>query len=311
MASGGHKLMTDPTRWILLKGNFRDDLHRGHKGYFFTIRCHPSVPALTRIEPTRLMPLLNPIGKLLRDQLLLLEAKHPEVKVETYAILPDHLHLCLWVAQRTPRTPLQLLTTFLLFSEKDAQQQFKIDTLWQRPGQLFACHSTKSYQQKKKYTLGNITRWHLEAEQKVNPHPHRLTHPKLDPAYAWEGYGAETLLNEEEVLPCYISHRTPDADVARFTRLAITLAQTGWTLVGGFVSPRERALLQAVRAVCNPTLIHLAATALKDQKLPAQLASALYRQTTLRLTSAEGAETCQRNLCVWQNLWAEHFCGDW
>ncbi len=302
----------DPNRWILQVGDYKRDLHRASTGYFFTIRFLPSVPKMSYLEPSYFMPKLTPPGQIIEKKLLALEAsQHGNVKLGPYAIMEDHLHVCLWVEKETPRTPIQLLTSMMRFAEKEIREQFGIDKLWALPGTLYICYSTEMYRQKKAYTIGNLTRWHMEMEQSEAAHPHPLVHPKLDTRYQWEGYGNEALLDGECFLPCYITHTATDEDIALFTRLAIKLAQEGWTLIGGFVSPRERQLLCDVQAVCTPHVIHLAATRLEDQKLPAKLASSLYRQTFLRLTSAEGVTTCERSLCVWQNLWAEALCGDW
>ncbi len=309
---GNHKDKEDPTRWILQRGDYKRDLHRAGTGYFFTIRFLPSVPKASYIEPKTKMPKLYPVGALLSEELFALEASQKgRIQVETYAIMEDHLHVCLWVKETTPQTPLQLLTKMMMYTERAARERFGIQKLWAVPGTLYVCYSTAMYHQKKRYTLGNSTRWHMELEHPECAHPHPLAHPKLDDRYQWEGYGNETLLDGVCFLPCYITHTATEGEIALFTRLAIRLAQEGWTLVGGFVSPRERKLLQDVQATCNPTVIHLAATRLQDQKLPAQLASTLYLQFFLRLTSAEEQTDCERPLCVWQNLWAETFCGDW
>ncbi len=312
MASGAHKAKEDPTRWIKLSADYNFDFHRANVGYFFTLSLAPSVPPMTWVKPGMFAPLLTPLGKLVDARLEEISKRHPEVKIEARALMSDHLHVCFWVSQPIARTIIQMLTTMMCFCEREACAQFNLKSLWRRPGELFVCYSTKTYQQKKNYTLGNLTRWHLELEKKKAAHPHLVIHAKLDAAYQWEGYGHEALLDETHFLPCYITRSASEKDVALFTRLAIKLADAGWILVGGFVSERERALLKAVRQQCRqPRVIHLAATKLIDRKLPAQLAYAIANQTILRLTSAEGEETCQRTLCVWQNLWAERFCGDW
>ncbi len=302
----------DPRRWILQSGDYKRDLHQAGVGYFFTVRFLPGVPKLSFLRGDASFPILTPLGCFVKARLKDLEERYKGcIKIETYAIMADHLHVCLWVEKEIKQTPLQILTAMMLFAEKNAQEQFGISKLWAVPGTLYVCYSTAIYQQKKKYTLANITRWHMEIEHPEYAHPHPLTHSKLDPRYSWEGYGNERLLDSERFLPCYITHAATDRDVALFTRLAITLARDGWMLVGGFVSPRERQLLQDIQVACMPYVIHLAATRLEDQKLPAKLASSLYRQTFLRLTSAEGQEKCERPLCVWQNLWAEKLCGNW
>ncbi len=313
MMDGHCKDKQAASRWILQRGDYKRDLHRAGVGYFFTIRFHSSVPKVSFLEKGRDFPTLTPLGRLVEAELRGIKVRHEgRISVEMYAIMEDHLHACLWVEREIKRSPLQILTTMMRFVEKGAQEQFGIVKLWELPGTLYVCYSTAMYQQKKKYTLGNVTRWRLECERPECAHPHLLKHAKLDCQYAWEGYGNEALLDEERFLPCYITHAASDHDVELFTRLAVRLAEEGWVLVGGFVSERERALLKEVQAVVGESrVIHLAATCLKDQKLPAQLASALYRRTFLRLTSAEGQGACERPLCVWQNLWAEAFCGAW
>ncbi len=298
-----------PPRAIELYGDYTRDLHSGRVGYNFTIRVKEGSPPLSEIRENAPEPILTPLGKTVFEQVH--NAFPAEIWVRSAVFMPDYIHLFLWVKTPLKLTILQILAKSLLFSEKHAREAHGIETLWQRPGHLFQCYSLEVLQQKIAYNRGNVLRWKMDHNHRMLSHPHLVSHPKLSPAYNWEGYGELGLLDCEHFLPCYISSATSDDAVAHFTRLAIKLATAGWVLVGGFVSERERALLTAVRAATSPCVIHLSATRLKDEKVPAKLAEALYTGRFLRLTSAEGATICTRELCVWHNLWAETFCGDW
>ncbi len=311
--AGGHKAKNDPTRWVVLEGDYRRDLYRGGIGFFFTVRVAPGVPALSQFTPETFQPQYTPLGKLVQEKLfgLITHAKGA-LSLDTYVLMPDHLHICIWAERELPRTPLQYFTTMLLFAEREAREKFGIEKLWQLPGTLHLCYSTERYGQKKAYTQGNITRWHLKHERRDLSVPHHLSHPKLPAPYEWRGYGNEALLDADHLLPCYISSSTPEADILLFERLATHLAAAGWTLIGGFVSSRERALLAAVRKqVPEAKVIHLVPTHVIEEKPSAQLSLTLRAGNFLRLTSV-GAETqCMREHCVWHNLWIEALCQGW
>lgn len=301
-------------RWIELSGDCRRDLHAAKVGYNFTVRVARGVPPLSCIEVASPRPVLTALGQLVERHFIeaLISRRGGAVWNKSFVIMPDHIHFCVWVNSRLKMTINQYFTKAMLFAEKEARETFGIQSLWQRPGDLFICYSWETFQQKIAYNEANIERWKMDRQLRHLSHPHILPlHPKLDPEYAWEGYGELSLLDESRFLPCYVSRQVNDSAFETFTRLAVSLAQDGWVMVGGFVSPRERELLAEVRSVSGAKIIHLAAARLADDKVPAKLAKALYAGRFLRLTSAEQQEKCTRELCVWHNLWAEHFCGDW
>ncbi len=301
-------------RWIELSGDCRRDLHAAKVGYNFTVRVARGVPPLSRIDIASPRPLLTTLGQLIERHFIeaLITRQGGAIWNKSFVIMPDHIHFCVWVQDRIKMTINQYFTKAMLFAEKEARTAFDIPELWQRPGDLFICYSWETFQQKIAYNEANIERWKMDRQLRHLSHPHILPpHPKLDPEYAWEGYGELSLLDEPRFLPCYVSRQVDAETFDKFARLAVSLAQDGWVMVGGFVSPRERELLSHVRSVPNAKIIHLAATRLADDKVPAKLAKALYAGRFLRLTSAEKEEKCTRELCVWHNLWAEWFCGDW
>ncbi len=294
---------------IELYGDYTRDLHSGKVGYNFTIRVVSGTPPLSHICEACDDPRLTSLGETILGKIK--EVLPPEIEMKCAILMPDHLHLCLWVKAPLKLTILQILTKVLLFSEKQLRETASRTTLWQRPGHLFQCYSWDVLQQKIAYDQGNVLRWKMDHAARERSHPHLVTHPKLPSVYAWEGYGELTLLDGTHFLPCYISSQASADAIAHFTTLATKLATAGWTLIGGFVSDQERTLLKTVREATTPRVIHLAASRLTDTKVAAKLAEALYTGHFLRLTSAEGQETCTRDLCVWHNLWIEAFCGDW
>ncbi len=286
MSDGKHKKKEDPTRMIRLRCDYRRDLHLGNTGCFFTIRLHPLAPALSHFEPGVFMPQLTPLGEMVKDYFMKMQSLHPEyVRIDSYVFMPDHVHICFYILKESRQTPLQYLVAALNFSNNTAQKTFAIPQLWNVPGDLWVCYSREMYSQKNVYTRGNIARWHMDHEEQTLSHPHRIRHPRLNEAYPWECYGNIALLDENRFLPCYISRAMTPNQIKTFTRLAITLARENWVLVGGFVSPSERQLLDEIReAVPQPRIIQVAATKLNDKKLPARLADLFYKRLFLRLT---------------------------
>ncbi len=309
---GPHTAYGDKRRFLRLNCDYNRDLRRGDVGLFLTIRLLANIPALSRIEPGQHMPILSPLGLLVEEMLKGLPLRHPDVvRLDSYVIMPDHLHVCLYQLKQSPRTPLQYVTSMLTLIQHEAKKRFGHPLIWNRPGELFVCYSLAKYREKNLYTRGNIARWHMDHDSPHLSHPHALAHPSLNPALSWQGYGHEPLLEHPLRLPAYVSSRASETDFRTFMRLAVKLASEGWLLVGGFVSPRERALLAAVKsAVARPKIIHLAPVKLDDRKLSGPLSALFYGRCYLRLTSTT-AETCSRAVCQVHNCWAEQFCGDW
>ncbi len=189
MSSGGHKKKSDPSRWITLSCNYTYDLHRGRMGCFFTIRLHRSAPPLSTFIAGHFMPCLTPLGELIKTYLFEMERRHQTfLQIKTYVLMPDHMHVCFWIGQPTKQTPLQYLTTFLIFTMRAAKERLGIETLWQLPGTLWIAYSTQRFHEKKVYTCGNIARWHMDHETRELSHPHALSHARLDTQYPWEGW---------------------------------------------------------------------------------------------------------------------------
>ncbi len=301
-------------RYIELRGDYKRDLRSARVGYNLTIRVAKGVPALSEILPSSShLPDLTPLGARLKMEFegTLCRLAAQAIWVKSSIFMPDHIHVCFWVAKPLHLSVLQIVVRALMFTEKTVKTEVGLERIWSPPGHLFQCYSWEILQQKITYNLGNVARWKMDHHAPELSHPHMLVHPKLTEKYAWEGYGAVALLDGECCMPCYISSRATEEDVARFQRLALIFAHLGWTFVGGFVSPRERALLKALREVREARFIHLAATRLVDEKVPAKLAKSLACGHFLRLTSAEGREACTREICVRQNVWAEGFCRGW
>lgn len=136
-------------------------------------------------------------------------------------------------------------------------------------------------------------------------------HAKLPQPWNWDTDGNLTLL-ETPLLPGYVSRRAADADLARYTRMAIRLCGAGWTLIGGFVGARERLLLDDV-AKAHPAfrLVRLEPGPLTESRLDSRLAAAHHAGRLLRLTTAEPHEFCTRALCVRHNRLADTLAGPW
>ena len=63
--------------------------------YFITICAHKGVSVFGRIVDKDM--LLNPLGKIAHQAWLDLPARHPQIKVDTFVIMPNHVHVLLWI----------------------------------------------------------------------------------------------------------------------------------------------------------------------------------------------------------------------
>ncbi len=297
---------------LVPQGDMSRDLRRKDAGFFLTIRVQRVAGVLSRIEPGALMPALTPLGELVHEKLESLVTHHAgKLRLDSFALMSDHIHVCCYQVEDMPRSPLQYLTATLRLIEREAEIRFHIPQVWDRPGELFICYSREKYAEKNAYTRGNITRAHLAREATDLGTPHPVFHPALDPNRDWVGQGDIRLLEAPHLLPIHVHRITTDADMMRFTRLAMALAQEDWLLVGAFISSRERALLRAVReAVPRVRVIEISPRRLEGGKLPARLAERLFARLLLRLSSNDET-VCRREMCEWCNAWVESFCLGW
>ena len=247
------------------------------------------------------------IGKQIQAALEQLSKDYP-LAVDRAAVMPDHLHLCFRVTKPLTQNILRILVqwretveTLAGFSQENP--------LWETPYHLFTAFNRETYQRCIDYTAANPRRWwHLRNHPNILQAQY-VTHPLLPSEYTWQAVGHLSLLDVPLMMSIRI-HRVDTAEaIATLTNNAIQVAQAGGVIIGGFVSPAEKALLKEVyAAVPEVRLISLLPHTLSDYKPATRVLDAFYQGRRLLLTTVPdhpSTTPCTRADCLRHNDLAE------
>jgi REP element-mobilizing transposase RayT len=247
------------------------------------------------------------IGKRIDASLTQLSQAYP-IAIDRAALMPDHLHLCFRVTKPLTESILRILVKWRKEIE-EATGFSQDDPLWETPYHLFTPFNREVYTRCIDYTAANPRRWwHL----RNNPNllqAQNVTHPLLSTAYTWQAVGHLDLLNAPLMMSIRIHRTDTEATINALTERAIHIAQAGGVIIGGFVSPTEKALLKKLYAtVPDVKLISLLPHTLSDYKPAARVLDAFYQGRRLLLTTASdhpSTTPCTRTVCLRHNDLAE------
>ena len=243
------------------------------------------------------------IGKQVHASLEHLCQAYP-LAIDRVALMPDHVHLCFRVTKPLTKSILRILFDWRETIEQAAGFS-KAAPLWETPYHLFTAFNRESYTRCIDYTAANPRRWwHLRHHPNLLQ-PQIVTHPQLDPAYTWQAVGYLSLLDAPLMMPVRIHRVDTETAIASLTENAIQIAQAGGVIIGGFVSPAEKALLKTLHAaVPDVRLISFLPHTLSDYKPPARALDAFYQGRRLLLTTVPdhpSTDPCTRSICLRHN----------
>ncbi|MBZ4660580.1 MAG: hypothetical protein JG766_2503 [Desulfacinum sp.] len=156
--------------------------------YFVTLCTHRKIPLFGRVEDGRMV--LNAAGRVAERCWLDIPGHFPQVRLDQYVVMPNHLHGILWIvrgtrAQREPvgannHSPLQgngmsrargtsktvgsVVRGFKIGVTKWFRQNTNIRTVWQRNYYEHVIRNDQSLQQIREYIRDNPIRWDLDPE---------------------------------------------------------------------------------------------------------------------------------------------------
>ncbi len=140
--------------------------------YFITICTHNRHKILSYIVGGDVLDApgkgeLSSYGKIAEKYILQMDSFYDDIKVERYVIMPNHIHMILFVrdggASRTSpptrqhATLSQFVSTFKRFSNKEYGTN-----IWQRHFNDHVIRNRKDYEEHVKYICENPLRWHLD-----------------------------------------------------------------------------------------------------------------------------------------------------
>jgi len=245
--------------------------YRRFKGYdyargavvFVTFAVAGRQPVFGRVgEGGRLEP--SPVGLAAAETLAREAARPGGVELMKSVIMPDHVHLRLWLQPGLDQ-PLAKLAAFVRNFKRWAKwrgEQSGVVFAWEEGYHDRLCLSREIIDLVDRYIENNPLKWFL---MHGNPPPLKvvepLDSPRFDPGEWWSGVGATGLLGEDRRL-CAIrlSRRISASDHAAVVARLMRAVEKGYALMGTFISPCERAVaaelerraLPMIKAVPDP-----------------------------------------------------------
>ena len=142
--------------------------------YFVTICTHNRRCLLSRVVGRGLAPAEKTTysvehteyGEIAERQLLLLEERYPFLSIDAYVIMPNHIHVILFLkkaAGASPRpTVMDIVCAYKSLVTIACKKQFPIDKLFQTSFYEHIIRDRKDYDEIVKYIFENPMRWHYD-----------------------------------------------------------------------------------------------------------------------------------------------------
>ena len=231
---------------------------------FVTTSTEPRQSVFSRIEGGKAVP--TEFGRQVLHELHVTTQRVPEVKLSRYVLMPDHVHLLLWI---TPGQAdgLARLGRFVGGFKRAVRQRWKeqghLDALWQEGYHDLICLDHDFIAGVKLYIDYNPLKWELmHTEKGLIPIKEPLDTVWLPDSTYWKGIGRCDLLDGTRKLCAVRISRRVEADripavIERF-RAAL---EKGFCLVSTFLSPGERALYRML-AETGAEFVHIKGTAI-------------------------------------------------
>lgn len=249
-------------------------MHRYHHYYgydysrgavmFVTISTEPRQCVFSRIEGSKVAP--TEFGKMVLGELNTTTLRVPEVKLSRYVLMPDHLHLLLWI-QPGHADGLARLGRFVGGFKRAVRQRWKelghTAPLWQEGYHDLICLDHDFIEGVKLYIGYNPVKWELmHTEKDLIPITEPLDTAWLPDGTYWKGIGRCDLLDgSRRLCAVRISRRLEASRMpAAMGRLRTALAK-GFCFVSTFLSPGERSLYRMLSEE-GAEFVHIKGTAI-------------------------------------------------
>lgn len=222
------------------------DYQRG-AALFITITTKPRQAIFSHVEGRRVV--LSDFGKIVAHELQITKEVVPELSLERWVIMPDHLHLLLWLHPGL-EAPLRALGRFVGGFKRAVRQRWKeaghAEPLWESGFHDRICLSETCINAVRLYIDYNPLKWTLMKSTQAALKTHEpLDSPRLSPEDYWKGVGnLELLTPQRRLCAVRISRRIPEAEFPTILKRMQKGAAEGWILVSTFLSPGERAVYQ-------------------------------------------------------------------
>ena len=137
--------------------------------YFVTICTQNKRQLLSKIVGRGLAPAvkLTDYGEIAEQQLLLLPERFSFIEVDSYVIMPNHIHIIFWfkpeAAGASPRPTLSdVICGYKSLTTRECKKIKPIDKLFQTSFYEHIIREGKDYEVKSQYILENPLKWHYD-----------------------------------------------------------------------------------------------------------------------------------------------------
>lgn len=216
-------------------------VHQRLRFYFVTLVARERVPAFGTLGEAGVE--WSPMGKQIAETWAGLRRRFPGVTASTFCVMPDHFHglLILNLDQCGQIWGSTVATAF--------REETGGSAVWseERPFILTPFESRE---------LANVRHYIKNNPRRAlwkRAHPDRfvrivgIRRPNLPAEATWTAFGNVLLLASPFLRFLKVSGMAPFHEIDRMVDEAVAAAREGWTLVSGFISPGERAVLKTIR----------------------------------------------------------------
>ena len=137
--------------------------------YFVTICTQNRRCLLSRIVGRGLAPAeiqYTQYGQIARNQLLLLERRYPALKIDSYVIMPNHIHAILILEDAEAgrnRTLSDVICAYKSLTTRECKKVRPIDKLFQTSFYEHVIRGRKDYDEIVEYITNNPKQWELDS----------------------------------------------------------------------------------------------------------------------------------------------------
>ncbi len=119
------------------------------------------------LAPPEFSVRLKPCGEIAKEQLLCLERRFPSVSIEDYVIMPDHIHIVVFLHERSggasPSPTLNdVICAFKSLTSRICKQRYGIEQIFQRSYAEHIVRDREDYETRRRYIYENPKRWYYK-----------------------------------------------------------------------------------------------------------------------------------------------------
>jgi REP element-mobilizing transposase RayT len=146
--------------------------------YFFTIYTSGQKTRLGRISRRGMKP--NTFGRMAEAHWHNLSRVFPDIRLDTFALMPDRIHGIIEIAEGSPHRIAAILRTFKSFSTREINknQQTPGNIIWQQKHDERVLHERDSLAETQAQITGAHARWWTDHQHRLNPISRQNRSPK-------------------------------------------------------------------------------------------------------------------------------------